>query len=84
MAPAAPPVPPPAAPLMIPTSNKFKVLYDYEAGGDDEINLVEGELSIYILIIIVTVSNQDESGWWEGTNSKGETGLFPGNYVQKC
>lgn len=58
------------------SANQYKVMFDYEASGDDELSLKEGE--------IITVTNKDESGWWEGTNSQGESGLFPGNYVEKA
>lgn len=47
--------------------------YDYEKAEDNEIDLVENE-------IIHNVQKVDED-WWLGTNGKGETGLFPSNYV---
>lgn len=50
-----------------------KVEYDYEKADTNEIDLVEGE-------IITNIDMVDED-WWAGTNSKGETGLFPSNYV---
>lgn len=50
------------------------VQYDYEKAEDNEIELREGEY----------VSNIDmvDTDWWMGTNSQGETGLFPSNYVE--
>ncbi|PHH91271.1 hypothetical protein CDD83_1133 [Cordyceps sp. RAO-2017] len=50
------------------------IQYDYEKAEDNEIELIEGEY----------VSNIDmvDEDWWMGTNSKGETGLFPSNYVE--
>ncbi|KAH6578591.1 hypothetical protein BASA60_003557 [Batrachochytrium salamandrivorans] len=49
-------------------------LYDYTPDESNEIPLTENE----------TVSNiiQIDEGWWEGTNSQGQRGLFPGNYVE--
>jgi hypothetical protein len=48
--------------------------YDYEKAEDNELELTEGE----------TVTNIDmvDDDWWMGTNSKGESGLFPSNYVE--
>ena len=53
-----------------------KVLFDFEAKPEfGEINLIAGE--------VVTVTNQEAGdGWWQGTNGKGEAGLFPINYVE--
>jgi drebrin-like protein len=50
------------------------VQYDYEKAEDNEVELREGE----------TVTNIDmvDDDWWMGTNSRGETGLFPSNYVE--
>ncbi|KAI6084519.1 hypothetical protein F4821DRAFT_242713 [Hypoxylon rubiginosum] len=50
------------------------VQYDYEKAEDNEIELRENEY----------VSNIDmvDEDWWMGTNSQGETGLFPSNYVE--
>lgn len=50
------------------------VQYDYEKAEDNEIELVEGQY--------VTNIDQVDDDWWMGTNSKGETGLFPSNYVE--
>ncbi|KAI5303182.1 Dynamin- GTPase protein [Ascosphaera pollenicola] len=47
--------------------------YDYEKAEDNEIDLIENES-------ITNVQKVDED-WWLGTNGKGETGLFPSNYV---
>lgn len=47
--------------------------YDYEKDEDNEIGFTEGEK-------IVDIEFVDED-WWQGTNSKGETGLFPASYV---
>lgn len=47
--------------------------YDYEKAEDNEIELKEGEY-------VTNIEMVDED-WWMGTNSQGETGLFPSNYV---
>jgi chemotaxis protein histidine kinase CheA len=55
------------------TATKCKVLYDYNADSDSELTIKEGD--------ILTIENEDE-GWYFGSNSKGDTGRFPSNYVQ--
>lgn len=50
------------------------VQYDYEKAEDNEIELVEGQY--------VTDIDMVDDDWWLGTNSKGERGLFPSNYVE--
>lgn len=50
------------------------VQYDYEKAEDNEIELVEGDL--------VTDIDMIDEGWWMGTSSRGERGLFPCNYVE--
>ncbi|CAK7265796.1 actin binding protein [Sporothrix epigloea] len=50
------------------------IQYDYEKAEDNEIELIEGEY--------VTNIDQVADDWWMGTNSRGETGLFPSNYVE--
>lgn len=47
--------------------------YDYEKAEDNEIELKEGEY--------VTNIEMVDDDWWMGTNSQGEVGLFPSNYV---
>lgn len=42
-----------------------------------------GEISI-VTNEILTVTNQDiGEGWYQGSNSKGEVGLFPAGYVEE-
>ncbi|KAL9643136.1 hypothetical protein ABK040_001626 [Willaertia magna] len=54
----------------------MRVLYDYEPQSSDEIKLSRND--------IIVVQDQDESGWWTGTNTAtGLTGLFPSNFVVK-
>ena len=48
--------------------------YDYEKAEDNELELREGE---YVLNIEMV-----DEDWWMGENSRGETGLFPSNYVE--
>ncbi|AOW01678.1 uncharacterized protein YALI1_B18645g [Yarrowia lipolytica] len=50
------------------------VEYDYTKDEEGEIDLVEDE-------IVTDIEFLDEN-WWSGTNSKGESGLFPSNYVR--
>ncbi|KAL3421323.1 SH3 domain-containing protein [Phlyctema vagabunda] len=50
------------------------VQYDYEKAEDNELELVEGDY-------VTNIEMVDED-WWMGTNSKGESGLFPSNYVE--
>ncbi|TGZ77370.1 hypothetical protein EX30DRAFT_323688 [Ascodesmis nigricans] len=50
------------------------ILYDYGAAEDNEINLVEGQ--------VVTDIEMVDEDWWAGTNSAGQHGLFPSNYVE--
>ncbi|KAK7426876.1 actin binding protein [Neonectria magnoliae] len=50
------------------------VQYDYEKAEDNEIELVEGD-------VVTNIEMLDED-WWMGTNSRGESGLFPSNYVE--
>ncbi|CBX95729.1 similar to actin binding protein [Plenodomus lingam JN3] len=50
------------------------VQYDYEKAEDNEVELREGEY--------VTDIDMVDEDWWMGTNSQGERGLFPANYVE--
>ncbi|KAI1339101.1 hypothetical protein F5Y15DRAFT_384805 [Xylariaceae sp. FL0016] len=50
------------------------IQYDYEKAEDNEIELREGEY--------VTNIDMVDEDWWMGTNSQGESGLFPSNYVE--
>ena len=50
------------------------VQYDYEKAEDNELELKEGEQ--------VTNIEMVDDDWWMGENSRGETGLFPSNYVE--
>lgn len=50
------------------------IQYDYEKAEDNEIELREGEF--------VTNIEMVDDDWWMGTNTEGESGLFPSNYVE--
>ncbi|KJZ79103.1 hypothetical protein HIM_01254 [Hirsutella minnesotensis 3608] len=50
------------------------IQYDYEKAEDNEIDLVEGDY--------VTNIDMVDEDWWMGTNARGESGLFPSNYVE--
>ena len=50
------------------------VQYDYEKAEDNELELREGEH--------VTDIDMVDEDWWMGRNARGETGLFPANYVE--
>ncbi|KAH8657052.1 hypothetical protein BGZ60DRAFT_434706 [Tricladium varicosporioides] len=50
------------------------IQYDYEKAEDNELELIEGEM-------VTNIEMVDED-WWMGTNQKGESGLFPSNYVE--
>lgn len=64
-------------PKVVPRKNvravkRMKILYDYEAQGDDEISIRAGD--------VVTIINEDDgSGWTEG-EINGMSGLFPTSY----
>lgn len=50
------------------------VLWDYEAAEDNEISLKELEYIDHISFV--------DDDWWLGENDRGESGLFPSNYVK--
>lgn len=50
------------------------ISYDYEKAEDNEVELREGEY--------VTDIDMVDEDWWMGTNTQGERGLFPANYVE--
>jgi hypothetical protein len=50
------------------------IQYDYEKAEDNEVELREGEY--------VTDIDMVDEDWWMGTNSQGDRGLFPANYVE--
>jgi len=53
---------------------RVRGLYDYTATCDTELSFFEGD--------ILTVTEQDESGWWFA-ELNGKSGFIPNNYVQQ-
>ena len=51
-----------------------KVIFDHDAGGDDELSLKKGEL-------VEVLDQLEDAGWWKGLLN-GKVGLFPSNYVK--
>ncbi len=49
-------------------------VYEYTANKSDELTFGENEL--------IFVIKKNDDGWWEGVMMNGQTGLFPGNYVE--
>ncbi|KAI1820384.1 hypothetical protein F4861DRAFT_523178 [Xylaria intraflava] len=62
------------APAGVAGGRRALIQYDYEKAEDNELELREGEY--------VTNIDMVDEDWWMGTNSAGETGLFPSNYVE--
>ena len=56
------------------TGKRALIQYDYEKAEDNELELREGEY-------VTNIEMVDED-WWMGQNARGETGLFPSNYVE--
>ncbi|XP_036792411.1 sorting nexin-18a [Oncorhynchus mykiss] len=54
---------------------KARALYEFNSENPGEISVKENE-------IVTLYSEQDIEGWLEGSNSKGERGLFPASYVE--
>lgn len=52
---------------------RARVVYDYAAEEENELDLTEGSIVEHI--------EQVDEGWWSGT-SNGKSGLFPSNYVE--
>ncbi|CAH0397598.1 unnamed protein product [Chilo suppressalis] len=58
-------------------STQVQALYDFTGEpGTTEMSITCGEL-------LTLINTEIGEGWWEGRNSKGETGLFPAAYVRK-
>ncbi|CAB1319206.1 unnamed protein product [Coregonus sp. 'balchen'] len=54
---------------------KARALYNFNSENPGEISVKENE-------IVSLYSEQDIEGWLEGSNGKGERGLFPASYVE--
>ena len=64
-----------SAPLGAHESRKRALVqYRYEKAEDNELELKEGEYVVNIEMV--------DDDWWMGQNARGETGLFPSNYVE--
>ncbi|VDO88865.1 unnamed protein product [Heligmosomoides polygyrus] len=59
-------------------SSQVRAEYDFEAQpGTGEMSITAGE-------ILTVVRRNVEGGWMEGSNSRGQVGLFPESYVVPC
>uniref|UniRef100_UPI00358F43C3 sorting nexin-33-like n=1 Tax=Myxine glutinosa TaxID=7769 RepID=UPI00358F43C3 len=58
-----------------PVSRAAKVLYDFHSENPAEISIHENER-------VAVLNDAVGDGWVEGTNSRGERGLFPATYVE--
>ncbi|XP_028312694.1 sorting nexin-18a [Gouania willdenowi] len=54
---------------------RARVLYDFTSENPGEVSVKENE-------VLTLHSEKDIEGWLEGTNSKGQRGLFPASYVE--
>ncbi|XP_015280260.1 PREDICTED: sorting nexin-33 [Gekko japonicus] len=54
---------------------KARALYNFQSENKEEISIQENEE-------LVIFSENSVDGWLQGTNSRGETGLFPASYVE--
>ena len=70
---ATPPVP--AAPAAAPAVEYCTALYDYAPQAQGDLALKAGD------VIEIVQRTADANGWWTG-KLNGQTGVFPGNYVQ--
>ncbi|XP_063969258.1 sorbin and SH3 domain-containing protein 2-like isoform X1 [Lytechinus pictus] len=60
----------------LPDGERFRAVYSYKPGNDDELEIREGET--------VVVMEKCDDGWFVGySESTGQFGTFPGNYVEK-
>ena len=55
-----------------PQQRKCRVQYEFVAQGPDELTIHVGE--------VITIDAENEA-WFTGTNARGQTGMFPANYV---
>ncbi|TNN44981.1 Sorting nexin-18 [Liparis tanakae] len=54
---------------------RARVLYDFNSENPGEVSVRENE-------VLTLYSEHDIDGWFEGSNSRGERGLFPASYVE--
>ncbi|GLB45480.1 putative fes/CIP4, and EFC/F-BAR homology domain containing protein [Lyophyllum shimeji] len=57
-----------------------RAIYPYEAQGQDELGLIEGQT--IELTSGPSGGQHYGDGWWEGFDSTGRKGIFPSNYVE--
>ncbi|CAO3620712.1 unnamed protein product [Mucor hiemalis] len=55
---------------------KAIVLHPYDAESEDELSLLRGE---YVEILDRNI----DDGWWKGLNERGQSGVFPNNFVRE-
>lgn len=70
----APPPPPAAVPVAVPAAETCTALYDYTAQAAGDLTFTAGA-------VIEIIEKGDANAWWSGRYN-GQTGSFPGNYVQ--
>jgi len=59
-----------------PKASKAIVTHHYDPDQEDELSLMKGEY--------ITILERDlDDGWWRGRNERGETGVFPANFVKE-
>lgn len=56
--------------------SRVKVLYDFQGEPNS------AELTIAVDDILTVTNTEVGEGWWEGTNARGQRGLFPAAYVE--
>jgi hypothetical protein len=49
-------------------------LYDFQAQGDDELTVMEGD--------VLWVIEQEGDEWWKCRNAKGDVGVVPASYIE--
>lgn len=62
-----------AAAPAAPAARKCRVQYQFNAQSPDELSIQPGE--------IITIDGENE-GWYTGSNARGQSGMFPANYVE--
>lgn len=63
-----------SVPKAAPAQLTATALYDFDAQGDDELPVTEGE--------ILTVIDKSNDDWWTVKNSRGKQGVVPAQYVE--
>mmetsp|Transcript_8640 Transcript_8640/g.8546 ORF Transcript_8640/g.8546 Transcript_8640/m.8546 type:complete len:463 (+) Transcript_8640:45-1433(+) len=66
---------PPPTPQSAPAAQTCTALYDYSAQAQGDLTFTAGA------VIEILQRTEDSNGWWTGKYN-GQTGVFPGNYVQ--